>query len=53
MRTFCFLPRWVAARDDSGAAEGAWVGGEAGGAAEGPTGSAAEGGGGTTGPQTM
>jgi hypothetical protein len=31
---FCFLPRQVAARDDSGAAEGAWAGGEAGVVAE-------------------
>jgi hypothetical protein len=53
MRTFCFLPRWAAAQDDSRAAEGARIGGEAGAAAEVPAGSTADGGGGTTGPRTM
>jgi hypothetical protein len=50
MRTFCFFPRHAATRDDSGAAEGAQAGGEAGAVAEGPMGSATGGGGGTVGP---
>jgi hypothetical protein len=53
MRIFCFFLRWLAALDDSGAAEeGAWEGQEAGVAAEGPTAAAVVGeGGGTVGPQ--
>jgi hypothetical protein len=61
-RMFCFLPQRVAARDDSGAAEGACLliaGGEgalvgegAGVVAEVPTVVAAGGGGGTVGPHT-
>jgi hypothetical protein len=43
--TFYFLPRHAATQDDSEAAKGAQVGGEAGAAAEGPTGSTAGGGG--------
>jgi hypothetical protein len=51
-RTFCFLPRRAAARDDSRAAEGAQTGREAGAVAEGPVAVAvAGGGGGTTGPR--
>jgi hypothetical protein len=50
-RTFYFLPRRAAARDDSGVAEGARIGGEAGVVAEGPVAvAAAGGGGGTAGP---
>jgi hypothetical protein len=45
-RTFCFLPQRAAARDDSGAAEGARTGGEAEAIAEGPIAVAAAGGGG-------
>jgi hypothetical protein len=53
MRIFCFFPRWVAARDDSGVAEvGQWTRGEAEGAAKVPVGTAAGGGGGSVGPQT-
>jgi hypothetical protein len=52
-RTFYFLTRWAAARDDSGAAEGAQTGGEAWAIAEGPIAVAAAGvGGGTAGSQT-
>jgi hypothetical protein len=59
-RIFCFLPRCVAAQDDSGAAEGvgllagggegAQVGGEAGATTEVPIALAVDGGGGSTGP---
>jgi hypothetical protein len=42
-RTFCFLPQRAATRDNSGAAEGAWIGGEAGVVAEGPVAVAAAG----------
>jgi hypothetical protein len=52
-RTFCFLPQRAAARDDSGADEGAKAEGEAGATVEGPVGLAACGGGGTAGPQIM
>jgi hypothetical protein len=51
MRTFGFLPRRAAIRDDLGAAEGARVGGEAGVVAEALAGSTA-GGGGAAGPRT-
>jgi hypothetical protein len=45
MRILCFFPRWVAALDDSGAAEeGARVVGEAGATTEEPTAAAAVGG---------
>jgi hypothetical protein len=50
-RIFCFLPRRVATRDDSIAAEGAQAGGEVGATAETPTGSMAGGGGGAAGPR--
>jgi hypothetical protein len=50
-RTFYFLPRRAAARDDSGATEGARAGGGAGAVAEGPMGLATGGGGGVVGPQ--
>jgi hypothetical protein len=50
MRTFCFLPQWAAARDNSGAVEGARAGGEARATAEAHVGSAVGGGGGATGP---
>jgi hypothetical protein len=52
-RTFCFLPRRAAARDDSGATEGARAGGEAGVVVEAPVGSAVGGVGGVANPQTM
>jgi hypothetical protein len=52
MRIFCFLPRQAAARDNSGATEGARVG-EAGAAAEAPARSAVGGGGGDVGPRIM
>jgi hypothetical protein len=52
-RTFCFLPRRAAARDNLGAAEGAQTG-EAGVVAEGPIAAASVGGGGgTVGPRMM
>jgi hypothetical protein len=51
-RTFCFLPRWAETQDDSGATEGARIGGEAGAVAEGSVAAvAAGGGGGTAGPR--
>jgi hypothetical protein len=52
MRTFGFLPRRAAIRDDLGAAEGARVGGEAGVVAEALAGSTVGGGGGAAGPRT-
>jgi hypothetical protein len=53
-RTFCFLPRRAATRDNLGAAEGAQTGGEAGVVAEGPIAAASVGGGGgTVGPRMM
>jgi hypothetical protein len=52
-RTFCFLPRWAAARDYLRVVEGARARGEAGAAAEAPTGSVVGGGGGVAGPRIM